>query len=77
MLVIMSVGGFVSELVSKDMKTGFLAGLLAGFLTPLIYVKVEIGALHVLIFRFALFGLVSGAFGVCGAGLSRKETEKT
>ena len=64
MLVIVSISGFIGGVVSKDMKIGFLAGLLAGLLTPLIYVNVEIGALHVLISRFALFGLVSGAFGV-------------
>ncbi len=77
MLVIVSVSGFIGGFVSRDMKTSFLAGLLAGFLTPLIYVSVEIGALHVLILRFALFGLVSGIMGVCGAGLSRQEEDKS
>ena len=69
-LVIVSISGFVGGFASKDKKAGFLSGLLAGILAPLIYVQVSLRALHVLIFRFVLFGVVAGALGILGSTVS-------
>jgi len=71
-LGVVSLSGFSGGFVSKDKRAGFLSGLLGGVLAPLTYVQVTTSALHVLIFRFVLFGSVAGAMGTIGAWVENK-----
>lgn len=75
MLIIVSISGFTGGFASKDKKAGFSSGILAGIIAPIIYIQVSLRALHVLIFRFVLFGVVAGALGLAGSTVSGQKKE--
>ena len=76
MLGVVSLSGFSGGFVSRDKRAGCVSGLLAGVLAPLTYIQVTTSALHVLTFRFVLFGSVAGAMGTIGAWVEKRMGER-